>query len=186
MITEARQRAGGLKLPVEFRLGDVYHLDLADHTFDGCRAERLFVHLERPDAALAEMCRVTRPGGRIVVAEPDFETRILDAPDRGLMRRILNHLCDSFANGGMGHRLPRLFRQAGLMDVSVSAVTVIKTSMAEGLSGVSFEELAGRAEAAGVVSAAEAETWLAQLREADHAGHFFNAVTAFVVSSRNP
>jgi ubiquinone/menaquinone biosynthesis C-methylase UbiE len=57
MVAEARKRAEGSSPSVEFRMGDVYRLDFADYTFDGCRAERLFDHLERPERALAELCR---------------------------------------------------------------------------------------------------------------------------------
>src|SRR5262245_28793611 len=60
MIAEARRRSAGLALPVDFRLGDIYALDFADNTFAGCRAERVFTHLEDVGRALAELCRVTR------------------------------------------------------------------------------------------------------------------------------
>jgi ubiquinone/menaquinone biosynthesis C-methylase UbiE len=186
MVAEARKRAEGSGLPVEFRTGDVYRLDFADNTFDGCRAERLFAHLARPGQALAEMCRVARAGGRVVVASVDAETLVLDAPDRALTRRILNHWCDTrTVNGWIGRQLPRLFRCAGLTDVTVSPVTVVTERPAEsGTFGI--RDHAERARVAGAVSAAEAATWLRSLEEASRAGHFFAAATAFVVSGREP
>src|SRR5207302_1676005 len=111
---EAVRRAGESGLPVEFSLGDAGHLPLANGAFDGCRAERLLMHLRDPAAALAELCRVARPGGRVVVAEVDSGSRVLDAPDRAVTRKILDHYCDSLPNGWIGRQLPRLFRQAGL------------------------------------------------------------------------
>jgi ubiquinone/menaquinone biosynthesis C-methylase UbiE len=48
MIVEARKRAEGLNLPVEYQAGDAHHLDFADNTFGGCRAERVFMHVENP------------------------------------------------------------------------------------------------------------------------------------------
>jgi ubiquinone/menaquinone biosynthesis C-methylase UbiE len=184
MVAEARKRAEGSGLPVEFRMGDVYRLDFADSTFDTCRAERLFDHLERPQQALTELRRVTRAGGRVVAASTDIETLVFDAPDRGLTRRILNDYCDRWLiNGWIGRQLPRLFRCAGLADVTVSPVTVIAERPAEiGTFGIRAH--AERARAAGAVSAAEAETWLRSLEEASRAGHFFAAATAFVVSGR--
>ena len=70
MIAEARKRAEGLNLPVEYSVGDAHHLDFADNTFDGCRAERVFQHVENPGQVLLEMVRVACPGGRIVVLDP--------------------------------------------------------------------------------------------------------------------
>ena len=48
MVAEAERRSAGLGLPVEFRLVSVYDLDDADGAFDGCRAERTFLHLAEP------------------------------------------------------------------------------------------------------------------------------------------
>src|SRR5258708_7659778 len=48
LIAEARTRAEGTGLPVEYRTGDAHQLDFPAQTFDGCRAERVFVHLENP------------------------------------------------------------------------------------------------------------------------------------------
>ena len=74
MIAEAKKRAEGFGGHVEFRLGDAHNLDFADNTFDGCRADRVFQHLEEPKQALSEMIRVARPGARIVINDPDWET----------------------------------------------------------------------------------------------------------------
>src|SRR4051794_12207740 len=38
MVTEAVRRSASERLPLTFRVGDVYHLDYADATFDGARA----------------------------------------------------------------------------------------------------------------------------------------------------
>src|SRR5262245_50904623 len=71
MIAVARLRGGGARLPIGLHLGDAYALPFPNQTFDRCLTEKLFAHLDRPERALAEMCRVTRPGGRVVVASAD-------------------------------------------------------------------------------------------------------------------
>jgi SAM-dependent methyltransferase len=189
MIREARRRVRGLGLPIAFRLGDVRRLRFADDSFDGCRAERVLIHLNDPGRVLAELRRVTRPGGRVVIAEPDVESRIVDAPDRALTRRILNQYCDSFRDGWMGRRLPRLFHEAGLEEVTVNPWTYIgsRFSLAEpdGAS-LALQRAAALAQAAGAATAAEVDGWLGQLAEAGRAGGFFTAITVFIVSGRKP
>ncbi len=71
MIEEARRRAlpGA---PVSFQLADVCALPFADSTFDAVRAERLLMHVPDVTRALAEMIRVTRPGGRLGVFDFDW------------------------------------------------------------------------------------------------------------------
>ena len=62
MVEEARRR--GLS---KAHVASADALPFDDARFDGCWADRVLQHLERPEAALAEMARVTRPGGRVVV-----------------------------------------------------------------------------------------------------------------------
>jgi ubiquinone/menaquinone biosynthesis C-methylase UbiE len=75
MIATARERLGDEKLAVEFHVGDAYRLEFPDETFDACRADRVFHHLERPGHALAELVRVARSATRLVTIEPDFDRR---------------------------------------------------------------------------------------------------------------
>ena len=75
MIAEARRRALDLHLPISFEVGEVQALPFPNDTFDVCRAARLLEHLPDAERALAEMVRVTRPGGRIAVFDFDWDTR---------------------------------------------------------------------------------------------------------------
>jgi hypothetical protein len=132
------------------------------------------------------MIRVARPGARIVVVDPDYETLVVDVPDRALTRKILNFYCDSIRNGWIGRRLPGLFKESGLMDIAVIADTLMLTDYTPANQIFEFWRTAERAQDAGVVSAAEAVGWLDHLEEAKQAGHFFLAVTIFSVRGRRP
>jgi len=72
MLDEARRRTAESTLHVDFSSGDIAQLDFDDATFDGVICERVFQHLDRPRAALAELVRVTRPGGQIIVVDTDW------------------------------------------------------------------------------------------------------------------
>lgn len=83
MLAVAREKARekGLEDRLEFRYGDSENLDFEDGTFDAVTVAfgvRNFEHLER---GLAEMCRVLRPGGKVVVLE--FST-----PERFPMKQL--------------------------------------------------------------------------------------------------
>src|SRR5262245_11886136 len=54
---------------VAFRLGDVVPLPFPDATFSIVTCRFAFHHFTDPRAVLAEMRRVCRPGGRVVVAD---------------------------------------------------------------------------------------------------------------------
>ena len=109
MIAEARRRAAQRSLPITFEVGEATALPFPDATFDVCRAARLLEHLPDPRGALSEMVRVTRPGGRIVVFDFDWDTLIIDHPDKETTRTVVLTYSDSIQNGWIGRQLPRLF-----------------------------------------------------------------------------
>jgi ubiquinone/menaquinone biosynthesis C-methylase UbiE len=186
LIAEAARRGAASGLPVEFHVGDIYALDFPDGAFDGCRTDRVFQHLERPDAALAELLRVTRPGGRVVVGDTDWETVLIDAPDPPLTRTILNFVCDSHRNAWMGRQLYARFVAAGLADVRVRADTLLFTEYAAADLTVALETRVKQAQEADVITAAQAESWLAAVRAKADAGQFFGSLTLFTVAGIKP
>jgi ubiquinone/menaquinone biosynthesis C-methylase UbiE len=177
MILEARRRAESQRLPVEFVIDDAQTLHFEDASFDACRTERMLMHTPDAERAFAEMVRVIRRGGRLSVFDFDWETH--DSPYKETTRLITHSLCDSFKNGWIGRRLPRLFKQHAMTDVRVSPQTIF-------ISYPFLELLLGghlaRAQLAGVVSAAEIERWWTHLHEAHQAGTFLYAFTALIVS----
>lgn len=186
LIVEARQRLAGSTLPVEYRVGDMYALEDADATFDCCRADRVFQHLSRPAAALGELIRVTKPGGRIVVGDPDWETFIVDAPQLSLTRTILNFICDSHRNAWMGRQLYAHFRAAGLTEIDISADTLLFTDYALADLTVALGTRVRQALDAQVITEHEAAEWTESLANAADAGRFFAAMTCFTVGGRKP
>jgi ubiquinone/menaquinone biosynthesis C-methylase UbiE len=186
MIQEARLRSTGLNLPVEFRLCDADRLDFPDETFTGCRTDRVLVHLDDPFRTLSEMVRVLHPGGRLVACDFDWETLIVDAPDRALTRRLLNSICDQGASRWIGRQLRGLFSSLALTDVDVAAATLEFVDFPQANRVLTFDAHAKQAVAARLVTEAEAEGWLAGLARSHAAGRFFAALTGFCVSGRKP
>jgi ubiquinone/menaquinone biosynthesis C-methylase UbiE len=186
VIVEARERVLGTTLPIEFQATDAYALPFPDATFDACRADRVFHHLEHPRRAFDELLRVTRPDGRVLLFDPDFETALVDAPNRALTRRLLNFFCDGYQDGWMGRRLPGLFREAGLTEITIEPVTVLLTDLSQANAVLALEDTVARAGAAGVVSGADGVAWLEGLRARTEAGRFFAAVSAFIVVGHKP
>jgi ubiquinone/menaquinone biosynthesis C-methylase UbiE len=182
MIATARQRNEGCALPIEFQTADAHQLPFADGSFDASRADRIFMHLESPARALGEMLRVTRPGGRVLVYEVDFETITLDLPDRERTRKIIQTWCDGFRNGWLGRHIPALFREARLEDVRITAATLwLRYPVVMQMVGPTTVE---RACAAGRITAAEGEEWLQQVHERYEAGLLFSTLTGFLVVGR--
>ena len=175
MITEARRR--GETPPVEFKQGDIDRLPFPDDTFDATRADRVFQHLGDPTAALEEICRVTRSGGVVSVVDPDWETLVIDMPNRPLFRKIREHSLDSQIGRTIGSQLFNLFRRAGLGEVTVVTavlLTISDFSVARQLANL--DEMGDAALAAGAITPAEHQKWLETLHSFEDSVPFFAAV----------
>ena len=91
-----------------------------------CREDRVMQHLEHPSRVLDEMERVTRAGGRIVCASPDWRTFTLDVGGGGLTPRVLSAaLPTCTCHPHLGVELRRMLRARGLCGVPVTAHTLV-------------------------------------------------------------
>ncbi len=106
---------------LSFVVGDVTAPPLRPGSFDLVWSRFLFGYLRDPDAALASLVSLARPGGKVVVGEVDghglFHWPMPSGVTRGLARfeQALQGLFDPYAGRKLYHR----FRKAGLEQVKV-------------------------------------------------------------------
>jgi ubiquinone/menaquinone biosynthesis C-methylase UbiE len=185
MIAEARRRAAGLTLPVSFEVGDVHQVGLPEGSFDLCRTERVLRYVDRPAAVLAQMVRLTRPGGSVVAFDFDSDQTVVDASDPALVRRIAAVLDAAVPHPWIGRQLFRLFQRAGLRDVRI----VPHALCFRGAAGFAVYQrlnqgIIDRDVYVGQVSASEAAAWWAALKQAAETETFFPAVLGFIAAGR--
>ena len=143
-------------------------------------------HLADPKRALDELMRVTRPGGWVVVAEPDWGTLVVDGCDAATTLAVLTAIAGRICDPWIGRRLFGLFRRAGLAEVAIVAGATVLTDFTEADRLFRFREGAIRAQACGAVTAEAAAHWTRSLESAATAAEFCCAITGFVASGRRP
>src|SRR5215469_9407548 len=183
LIAEARRRVSGLDLNICFDRGDAANLPYEDASFGACRAATVLQHVPDASQVIREMIRVTRPGGRVAALEFDQDSTMVDHPDRDTTRVILQTFGDTMANGWIGRQLPRLFRQAGLTDLSVSPVVNLgEPAMFQAMIGSHVDRL----RAGNVLTASQASDWWHALQRQAADGHFLAGAVIFVVAATRP
>lgn len=189
MISEARKRSVKLNMAnAEFVLGSAYSINYPDETFNGCRAERVFVHLEDPNKALNEIIRATKKGiGRIVISDADWDTLTLDSEFKDITRRILRIYPDGVKNGWSGRKLYGMFKDAGLVNVSVMTMAPVFTDSNDVFVRlINLDRVSKVAVEKGLISDEERKDWTADLQKKQERGQFFMSITSFMVVGTRP
>jgi SAM-dependent methyltransferase len=166
MVAEARWR--GL---AQAMVGDARALPFDAALFDGAWSDRTFQHLAEPGEALAEMVRVVRPGGLVVVADPDYGTQVVNIPDQELADRVLRFRA-GVGNWRLSHQMRRLFVEAGLANVHTEAAPVVITEPTALDDALGLRSWAGLAAKQGMLELADVTRWEVALDQAA-AGHWF-------------
>jgi len=200
-LGQARSRvaAAGL-VNVCFQQGDVFALPFADASFDHAFVCFVLEHLRQPEAALAELKRVLRPGGSITAIEGDHGSAYFH-PDSEAARAAIGCLVDlQRAAGGdalIGRRLYPLLADAGFEGMLVSPrmvyVDASKPELVDGFIRKTFSAMVAGvrapAVAAGITTAERFAAGVAALhRTAAPGGTFcytFFKATGFKATGRN-
>ena len=122
----ATLRERGLSEQVELTCGDIMALPFEDASFDVVHAHQVLQHLADPVGALAEMRRVTRPGGIVAVRDAVYSAMTWFPEPAGMEQWRSVYMATARANGGepdAGSRLLSWARAAGFADASASAST---------------------------------------------------------------
>ena len=137
--------------------------------FDLVHARLLLTHVHQRAAALSTMVRSLRPGGWLVLEDADPALQPLICPDEyGPAQQLANRLRQGFrtlmagrgADLALGRTLPRLLREAGMIEVQADAFFPITAPACSDLEIATVQQIRERLVAAGLASEVEIEQHL--------------------------
>ena len=177
--------AGGV---LEVRRHDVVRDPPPAETFDVVHARLVLVHLTDRDRALQVMVDALRPGGWLLLEDADPALQPLACPEeRGPAEELANRLrarmrtlmVERGVDLDYGRSLPRLLRAAGLADVGAEAFFPVTAPACAVLEAASVRHVRDELLAAGLATAEEIETHLANLASGDLDLMFAPMITAW-------
>jgi ubiquinone/menaquinone biosynthesis C-methylase UbiE len=111
---------------VEVLQTDVRDLSLEHDSFDLVHARYVLIHIPDFQIALARMLKLLKPGGWLVLEEPDFSAARAIVGEKSAclsMDRVNQSILQMFENRGMdyalGSKLPALLQELGLQQINV-------------------------------------------------------------------
>ncbi|GAB4589541.1 methyltransferase domain-containing protein [Nocardia sp. IFM 10818] len=178
MLAVARARAAEIGADAEFTEASVYRMPFEDNSFDAVRCERVYQHLDDPAAATAEIARILRPGGRVVLIDSDWYTAITHPGDPEVVAALDADALARSTNPGSGRLLRGLLVRAGFVIDDIGSQALIWDPEAVLPMERMFTETAV---AEGVITAAQAAQLFADLEAGVRSGDFHMSVTMFAV-----
>jgi SAM-dependent methyltransferase len=159
--------------PYEVLVHDVGSLPAPPGSYDLVHARLVLVHVPARAEALAAMVSALKPGGWLLVEEADPALQPLVCPDEfGEAERLANRLKNGFrvlmAGRGVdlayGRTLPRLLREAGLVDVEADAYFPMTSPACELLEVATVEQIRDRLVSQGIATDADIDRHLTNVR----------------------
>lgn len=176
----AEQKAAGLpQLTVE--LGDALALPFEDGGFDAAVATQVYEYVADMPAALAELRRVLRPGGRALILDTEWDSAVWHVADRALQARVITAWEEHLAHPRLPRVLDGLLRQAGFDVTGVHVVPLLSVgygpdTFAAHTEGTVAAFVTGRQ---GLTSD-EVAAWRADLADRSAAGEGFFSLNRYV------
>lgn len=183
MVMIARQRCA--KEPIRNRTtiiqGNATDLPFPDATFDAAVSTQVYEYVPEVEAALEELHRVLRAGGRALILDTDWDSVVWHAHDRARMQRILTAWKQRFADPYLPRTLTSRLRGVGF-EVRRRDVLVLFNpeydpdtySLTNGEIVADF--VVGRQG----ITPDEAEAWMRDLRQLGREGDYFFSLNRYL------
>lgn len=175
MRAEAERRAPR----ATFVDGNAYALPFDDGSLDAVTCERVFQHLDHPEKVTAEIARVLRPGGRVVVTDVDWATAIIHPGEPDIVRVMTESMRCGVVNPFAARGLPGQLAGAGLTVDDTGSQALIQSP--DAATGPMVRMLCRMAVDRGVIGAEDCGRFLADLAAGAENGNFHMSVTMFAV-----
>jgi arsenite methyltransferase len=180
MLAMSRKRCAD-KPWTEFQKADVAELPYRDDSFDAAVSTQVYEYVVDVPAALTELYRVVRPGGRVVVMDTDWGSLVIHTKNEVRMERILSVWNEHCVHTELPRTLSRQLREAGFTIRQRDVIPMFNPEYQENTFAKEALNVWGAfvVERKGV-SQDEASAWLAEFADLGKQGEFFFSLNRYL------
>jgi ubiquinone/menaquinone biosynthesis C-methylase UbiE len=141
------------------------------------------MYLQDPAKAIAEMARVTRSGGHVIIFDFDHRAFFIDSDFDAMTRHIEAMLADDPRNPVMGRELPHLMRKARLKVDTIEQTTLEPTvAIARRI----YAATLAKGVKAELFTASDVEAWWQEQEAREREGTFYHAHPGYIALAAKP
>jgi arsenite methyltransferase len=181
-VVIARRRCAELD-NVSFQLGEASALPFDDATFDAVMSSQVFEYLDDVAGGLAEMFRVLKPGGRVLIHDTDWGGLLWFSNDPDRMARMMETWDRHLADPHLPQTLGRKLRDARFKNIRAEPVVHLETHYdPSSVSAILVKFVVGYVVSQGV-SQREANAWAEDLRALGSGGTYFFSLNEYIFTA---
>jgi arsenite methyltransferase len=167
-----------------FEEGDATALPVESESFDRALCVQVLEYVPDVAAALAELHRVLRPGGRAVIWDVDWATVSWHSRNPERMRRILDAWDDHLAHASLPRTLSASMRAAGFEDVRMQGHAFATAELTlDSYGGAALPVIEQYVAGQGTP---DVDAWAAEQHALDERGEFYFACMQLCFSGTRP
>jgi arsenite methyltransferase len=186
MLTVARQRCEPIADRITLVHGDATALPLPTASFDAAVSTQTLEYVPDVQAALEELHRVVRPGGRVVILDTDWGSIVWHAANPDRMRTILTAWTQRFADPHLPRTLAPRLRAAGFEVTGPDVLVIVNTEYDDDTYSVSNAEIMASFAKSHAVPVELVEEWAADLQQLGRRGEYFFSLNRYLFTALRP